>query len=141
MPQSTAIRNLSGIASSITSLGKPSTPTIRGVETSDLFGPLQPFLPIAPPGTEARGFQYWPGQNLVTPPRPDAELNAARLKLLSQYPVARICIENVKDVITDMPRQVQIRAMPCPKFVEVLSDGHQCRIALIILRIDVRFDR
>ena len=112
MPKSTAVRNLSGIASSITSLGKPSTPTIRGVETSDLFGPLQPFLPIAPPGTEARGFQYWPGQNLVTPPRPDAELNAARLKLLSQYPVARICIENVKDVITDMPRQVQIRAMP-----------------------------
>jgi Phage portal protein len=64
---------------------------------------------MAPEGTEPKAFQYWSGQNLLWTPRPDAELTAADLKTLATYPLARICIENVKDSISRVPWEVQVK--------------------------------
>jgi hypothetical protein len=74
--------------------------------------PLQPIKPMGPPSAEPRAFQIWPGQNLIFTPRPDAEYTAADLKALGTYPLARICIENVKDILTTAPMQVQLRPQP-----------------------------
>ena len=112
------IKQLGPLASAITRLFAPPPNEIRGIESTEWFGPLQPVAPIAPAGTEPRGNQYWPGQNLNFTPRPDAALSAEQLKKLSTYFLARICIENVKDIIADLPRQVTVK----PKMGESKKD-------------------
>ncbi len=106
---SATIKPLGPLASAITSLFQPPRNTIRGVETSDWFGPLQPVAPIAPKGTEPRGQQYQPGQNLTYTPRADEVYKAEDLRNLAAYPLARMCIENVKDMICRMPITVRLK--------------------------------
>ena len=106
---SAIIRPLGPIASSITSLFQPPRNTIRGVETTDWFGPLQPVAPIAPAGTQPRGFQYNAGQNLVYTPRADQAYSAADLRGLASYPLAQMCIQNVCDMICRMPITVRLK--------------------------------
>src|ERR1019366_9404943 len=86
--------------------------SIRGIDVDGWYSPLQPVKPLAPEGTEPKAFQYWAGQNLLGTPRPDAELTAAQLKNLSTYPLARICIENVKDEIGRTPFEIQLKPQP-----------------------------
>lgn len=99
------IRPLGPLASAITG----SRTSIRGVETSSWFGPLQPVSPIAPKGTEPRLNQYQPGQNLTYTPRADQFYSAEDLRNLAAYPLARMCIENVKDMICRMPITARLK--------------------------------
>jgi broad specificity phosphatase PhoE len=85
---------------------------IRGIEQDSWYSPLQPIKPLGPPGTEPRAYQYWAGQNLWWTPRQDAEYSAADLKALAKYPLAAVCIENVKDTISRVPWEIQMRAKP-----------------------------
>lgn len=105
-----------GFAQQLTQFGQrlfqPPSNTIRGVDADAFYSPLQPTTPIAPVGTEPRGFQYWAGQNLWWTPRPDAEYSAAQLKELATYPLARICISNVKDAICRIPWEIQLKPKP-----------------------------
>lgn len=78
-------------------------------DMSEYFGPGIAVAPIAPPGAEARGWNYWVNQNMVFTPRPDAELTAQALRNLATYPLHRIAIENAKDVISNLPRQIRAK--------------------------------
>jgi hypothetical protein len=109
---SAIIRPLGPLASSIASMFQPPRNTIRGVETTDWFGPLQPVAPIAPKGTEPRGFQYNAGQNLVYTPRADQVYSAKELRDLAAYPLAQMCIQNVCDMICRMPITVKLKRQP-----------------------------
>lgn len=90
----------------------PPRSTIAGVDQSLWPNPLQPVQPMGPPGAEPLGFNFDWGQNLQITPRNDAQYSAAELRQLATYPLARVCIENNKDILTRMPRQVQLRAKP-----------------------------
>ena len=96
------------IVRTLTNLVRPKT---KG-EMDAYFGPGVEIPPIAPKGEDPRGWQYWPFQNQNFIPRPDAEYNAQSLRNLSRYIVARICIENCKDVITNKPRQIRAKKKP-----------------------------
>src|SRR6266403_6239849 len=106
------IRPVAQFVQGLTSLYQRPPETIRGIDQDSWYSPLQPVRPLAPPGTEPRGFQTWAGQNLIFTPRADAEFSAADLKALATYPLARICIENVKDTVTRAPWEIQLRANP-----------------------------
>jgi len=72
-----------------------------------------------PAGTEPRGWQYWVNQNMVFTPRPDAELTAQDLRRLATYPLVRTAIENCKDVIANLPRQIRAKKQPGEKNADV----------------------
>lgn len=86
--------------------------TIRGIDNADWYSPLQPVRPMGPEGSEPKGFQFWAGQNLLWTPRADAAYSAADLKMLATYPLARICIENVKDAVSRCSWEIQLRSKP-----------------------------
>jgi hypothetical protein len=106
------IRPIAQIVQGLQSLYQRPPETIRGIDQDAWMSPLQPVKPFAPAGTEPRGFQMWAGQNLIFTPRSDAEFTAADLKALATYPLARICIENVKDTVTRAPWEIQQRRRP-----------------------------
>lgn len=87
-------------------------PVSRTDDLNMYFGPGVEVAPIAPKGTEPRGWQYWPFQNQTYTPRPDAIYTAQQLRTFATYFVARICIENCKDVLTQMPRQIRAVKKP-----------------------------
>ena len=93
-------------------LFQPPNDSIRGIDPQQWPTPLQPVKPMAPEGTEPKGFQFWEGQNLLWTPRADAEYSAATLKQLATYPLARICIENTKDSLCKIPWEIQLRNQP-----------------------------
>lgn len=103
---------LGSLATAISQYFKPPSDRIRGVEVTDWFGPLQPVTPIAPRGTLPRQLQYNPGANLDYTPRSESALSAADLRSLADYPLARICIENVKDLIARMKITVRAKRKP-----------------------------
>lgn len=69
----------------------------------------QPVPPIGPPGSEPLAISYWYGQNLNMTPRSDALYSASQLQALSKYFLARVCIENVKDIITGQEWSIQVK--------------------------------
>jgi Phage portal protein len=70
---------------------------------------LQPVSPISPPRAEPLSFPINWGQNIQYTPRGDSEYSAAQLRELARYPIARVCIDNNKDILTRMPHRVQLR--------------------------------
>ncbi len=74
--------------------------------------PCQPVVPIAPVGSSPLAWNFYEGQNLTYTPRPDAQYSALDLRRLASYPLARICIDNVIDILTRMPFRIQPKQMP-----------------------------
>lgn len=107
MSTAITIRPLSGIATAFAQF-RSARDTIQDVTTSDPFGPLQPVKPWVEID-EPRGWQFAPGQNLMFTPRAQQQYSAVELQSLSMYPMARILIENVKDMVCRMPWQIRPR--------------------------------
>ena len=107
------IRQLGPVVSAINrlnqSLYKPPQTTIDGISDNLWPNPLMPVSPIGPPKAEPLSFPFQWGQNINFTPRYDAELSAADLRELAKYPLARICIENNKDILTRMPWRIQLK--------------------------------
>lgn len=93
-------------------LFNPPSTTIRGVSGDTWFGPLQPVRPIAPTGTEPRGFQYTPGQNLIYTPRATEDLTFDDLREFARYPVVRYIIETRKDQICRQSWSIRVKPKP-----------------------------
>jgi hypothetical protein len=106
------IKPIQSLVSGIRSLYQRPPNTISDIDTQSWGSPFQPVVPWGPPKAEPRAFQTWEGQNLIFTPRSDAEYSAADLKALASYPLARICVENVKDTVTRAPWEIQMRARP-----------------------------
>lgn len=95
------------------SLYSPPPNRIEGLDNTNLWpAPLQPISPITPPGGGPLRYPFEFGSNLFYTPRKDAFYSAADLRMLSTYPLARICIENNKDMITRMPHRIQLKPLP-----------------------------
>lgn len=90
----------------------PPQLTIDSVDNSVWPNPLQPVSPIAPPRAEPLSFPFNYGQNIQYTPRGDSEYSAAQLRNLARYPLARVCIENNKDILCKMPHRIQLRPLP-----------------------------
>lgn len=86
---------------------KPPSQTIDSVSPSAWPSPLQPVQSTAPKGSQPLAFSYWNGLNLEITPRADSALTFADLRGLATYPLARICIENVKDILCTIPWKIQ----------------------------------
>ena len=116
MAQNAIMRPLSGIARMFSAMqGRLySAPpvTIANVNEQSWPSPLQPVQPVAPKGSQPLAFSFFQGLNLNITPRPDAPLTFADLRQLAQYPLARICIENVKDQLCSLPWSIQLRERP-----------------------------
>ena len=95
--------------------------------------PYQPVAPLGPAGRGAAPIPAWSGQNLIFTPRSDAEYSAADLKALASYPLARICIENVKDPVTRAPWEIQMRARPNETRKQVQRRANDDKETLIML--------
>ena len=112
------IRQLGGLAAALTRLGQSASDVIYrapsevipGIDTSLFPNPGQPVRPMAPSGSEPLAFPFQYATNLTYTPRADAEYSAEDLKRLSEYPLSRWCIENVKDIVTGLQWQIQPRA-------------------------------
>jgi hypothetical protein len=52
------------------------------------------------------------GQNLIFTPRPDSRYTAADLQALARYPLARMCISNVENIISSLGWKIQLRTQP-----------------------------
>lgn len=103
-PLTTAIR------SARSSLFTPPRTTIDSITDGLWPSPLQPVSPITPlVGAEPLSFPMNWGQNIAYTPRGDSEYSAAQLRELARYPLARICIENNKDILAKMPHKIQLR--------------------------------
>jgi hypothetical protein len=127
------IKPVTQLVQRLQSLYQKPPETIRGLNADSWYSPLQPVQPLGPPGTEPRGFQIWAGQNLIYTPRADAEFTAADLKALATYPLARICIENVKDTVTRAPWEIQMRARPTESRKDVAARAKENKDDLIKL--------
>lgn len=107
------MRSLSGIASAMTTLQNrlynPPPATIANISPASWPSPTQPVQPIGPKGSQPLAWQFWEGQNLTYTPRPDAEFTANQLRDLAAYPLARIMIEQVKDVICSLEWRIQLK--------------------------------
>src|ERR1700722_17991384 len=110
------IRNMGPLASAMTRLQQQLSQAPKkkntNVDANNWPSAMQPVTPIAPKGSEPLAFPFYMGQNLTYTPRPDAEYAAADLKRLANYPLARICIENTKDQLCQLPWEVQLKAFP-----------------------------
>src|ERR1035437_5233823 len=83
--------------------------TIEGVDPQNWPSALQPVQPVGPPGSKPLKWSFWQGVNQNITPRVDAPLTFQKLRALSTYPLARICIENVKDQLLCLPWTIQLR--------------------------------
>jgi hypothetical protein len=91
-------------------LYKPPQNTIDGVNpTQGWPSALNPVQPTGPKGSQPLAYSYWQGINLEITPRADLPLTFGQLRDLATYPLARICIENVKDILTTLPWKIQLR--------------------------------
>lgn len=105
--------NLGGIASMLTGLqNRAYSDRISGVDATSWPTAGQPVTPMAPPGSPSLIFPYTYGRNLDFTPRSDAVYTAADLQALSTYPLARICIDNTKDILCKTPWSIELRKLP-----------------------------
>jgi hypothetical protein len=79
------------------------------VSTQNWPSALNPVQPIGVPGSKPLAWSFWQGINQEITPRFDSPISFADLRQLATYPLARICIENVKDVLTTIPWKVQLK--------------------------------
>jgi Phage portal protein len=109
------IRPLGPLVSALTgakqALYRPPQTTIAGINETLWPSPLQPVTPMGPPRAEPLQWPFNWGRNLIFTPRDDAEYSALDLRMLAKYPLARVCIENTKDMITRMPHRVQLKPL------------------------------
>lgn len=82
---------------------------INGVQTSGWPSPLNPIQPTAPKGSQPLAWSFFQGINQEITPRADLPLTMDQLRGLATYPLARICIENVKDILCTMPWKIQLK--------------------------------
>jgi len=93
-------------------LYQPPDVTIAGVDPSNWPSSLQPVQPVGPKGSQPLGFSFWQGLNQEITPRPDSDVTFSDLRDLATYPLARLCIENVKDILCSMPWKIQMKRIP-----------------------------
>jgi hypothetical protein len=86
--------------------------TITGVDPNNWPSALQPVLPIGPEGSQPLAIMLQMAQNLLFQPRADARYSAKDLKDLAQYHLARMCIDNTKDVLGDIKWKIQPKFQP-----------------------------
>jgi phage portal protein BeeE len=106
------IKPISTLTSIVAQLFRAPQTEIRGIEQTDWFGPGQPVKPIAPVGTEPRGWQFFPNQNFIYTPRANEPMTGDDLRQASMYDMVRIIIENVLDQMTRIPVNVRLKRMP-----------------------------
>lgn len=113
MAKGNSIRPLGALAQAFTQmqnrLYQPPKDTISGTDPSNWPSALDPVQPIGPKGSEPLAWPFWQGQNLTYTPRPDAEYTAHELRELAMYPLARILIEQVKDMVCSLKWRIQLR--------------------------------
>jgi hypothetical protein len=90
-------------------LYKPPPNTIDNVNPQAWPSALNPVQPTGPKGSQPLAFSFWQGINLEITPRADLPLTFAQLRDLATYPLARMCIENVKDILSTLPRKIQLK--------------------------------
>lgn len=83
--------------------------TIAGVSEQNWPSALQPVQPVGPPGSQPLLWSFYQGINQYITPRPDAELSFQDLRGLATYPLARICIENIKDQLSSLKWTFQLK--------------------------------
>ncbi len=77
---------------------------------ADWFGPLQPIHPIAPPEVAGRAWDFTPGYNLNTTPRPYEPVSFAALRALADsYDPVRLIIERRKDQMCRLPWVIRVK--------------------------------
>lgn len=107
---------LGGLARAFAAMrGRLYTPPdnlIAGVSPQAWPSALQPIQGVAPKGSQPLTWSYWNGINQEITPRSDTALTFADLRNLATYPLARICIENVKDILTNTPWKIQLKQNP-----------------------------
>jgi len=110
------VRPLGALASMLTNLQgqlyQAPDELIPGIKATDWPSPLQPVRPFGPPDAQPLGFNMQMGQNLIFTPRPDSRYTAADLQALARYPLARMCISNVENIISSLGWKIQLRAQP-----------------------------
>lgn len=116
MANNLVVRPLGPIVSALNSLRqslyKPPRTTIGTLSNNDWPAALQPVTPMGPPKAEPLRFPFNWGQNLNFTPRYDATYSAVDLRQRAKYPLARVCIENTKDTLCRLPKQVRLKALP-----------------------------
>lgn len=114
--QAAVVRPLGALAQVLTrvqnQLYQAPDVTISGMKTTDFPSPLQPVRPLGPPDAQPLGLDMQMGQNLICTPRPDSRYTAADLQALATYPLAAMCITNVKNTIGALRWKIQLRAQP-----------------------------
>jgi hypothetical protein len=86
--------------------------TIEGVKPSNWPSAGQPVAPFGRPTDEPLAILLQQAMNLMFTPRSDAQYTAKQLKGLAAYPLARICIDNTKDIIGDIKWNIQQKPNP-----------------------------
>lgn len=111
--------------------GGTSNTSISNVKTNAWFGPSQPMIPVAPPGTGGRLFDYAFGTNLQYVPRSTEPITFESLRALADnLPLLRAVIETRKDQIAGLPFSVRLVPdddMPAAKRQKA-NDGQRKRI-------------
>jgi len=99
----------------------------RGVSASIWPQALSPVTAVSPDNTPAMNWPINIGQNINYTPRPDADLSFEDLKNLGSYVLARICIENIKDIVSRCEWSFQLKPKPGedPSSHEKRSKGDQ----------------
>lgn len=116
MANGVAVRQLGQLAAAMTRMKdnfyQPPTKSIQGVDPSNWPSALQPVRPVGPEGSQPIGFPFMMGQNLMFTPRSGEVYSAADLQTLATYPLARICIENIKDQIVQIGWSIREKQYP-----------------------------
>jgi hypothetical protein len=103
-------------------------------EGADWFGPQQPMRPIAPPEVAGRQWDYWPGYNLATQPRPFEQVDFRTLRSLADaYDPVRLILERRKDQMCRVPWTIRVKheegakktSQPSPQMRGIIKDVGQ----------------